>query len=98
MSGRLAALAAFLMLTASPALACSAKNLDPNDLVENPVTWSANGRFCVIVRWHPTIADFTSERVGTIYGLDNPKPLTDSDAEPLPPSPTVPAVLYELRG
>jgi hypothetical protein len=98
MSGRLAAVAALIILTACPVLACEGRNLDPNDLVENPVTWSANGRFCVIVRWHRTIADFTTERVGTVYGLDNPEPLTESEVEPPPPSPAVPAVLYESRG
>jgi hypothetical protein len=91
-----AAAGAFVVLAASSALACSVGALDPNELIENPTTWSANGRFCVIVRWHPTIADFASERAGTVYGLDLPEPLTET--EPPPVAQTITAAFYELRG
>jgi hypothetical protein len=96
MSGRLATFAAFVIFTASSALACSGRTFEPNELIENPTTWSANGRFCVIVRWHPTIADFGSERAGTVYGLDVPERLTETEPRPVPQ--TVTAAFYELRG
>jgi hypothetical protein len=99
MTARLAALAAFIIFTASPVLACTAKAVEPNDLVENRPTWSANGRFCIIVRWWPTIADFTSNRAGDVMDFDNAEQLIPSDTtSPPPPPPMIIAALYESRG
>jgi hypothetical protein len=99
MSARLAAVAAFIIFTASPVLACTAKAVEPNDVVENRPTWSSNGRFCIIVRWWPTIADFTSQRAGDVMDFGNTEQLTPSDtASPPPPPSMITAALYESRG
>jgi TonB family protein len=82
-------------------LACTVQNLEPNDLVTNEPVCSANGRFCAVVRWNPGVADFTSERAGKVFGLDQPEPVETAaepvvDAEPVgPPKPLI-AALYEM--
>lgn len=84
------ALAAFLIfLGASPVAACLMKNLDPNDLVENTPVYSANGRFCVVVRWHEGLADFTSQLASAFFHMD------DAERDVPPQSKTVIAALYE---
>jgi len=52
MARQFALAALLILLGASPVAACSMRNLDPNDLVENTPVYSANGRFCVVVRWN----------------------------------------------
>ena len=78
-------------------LACTAQNWDPNDLVTNEPVCSANGRFCAVVRWHPGVDDFTSERAGKVFGLDQPEAVeTIAAEEPAgPPKPLI-AALYEV--
>src|SRR5438552_2339016 len=72
---------------------------EPNDLVENTPVFSANGRFCIVVRWYPT-ADFTSERAGKVFGLDEPDTGEEESPREVKPAPTtVVSALYEnVRG
>jgi TonB family protein len=85
----LAAIAALLM--ADDLAACSAAMFDPNEMIENTPVYSANGRFCVIVRWYEGVADFKSERAGALLGLDGP------EGEPfVPPPPTVKVAFYDV--
>src|SRR5947207_11762248 len=63
---RVAVAAILGLFVASEIFACSAKNWDPSELVENTPVYSANGRFCVVVRWYPGVADFKSARAGDI--------------------------------
>jgi len=84
-----------MIFVASPVLACTATAVEPNDLVENRPTWSANGRFCLVVRSWPTIADFTSKRAGDVMDFDNAEP---GDIASPPPPPPITAALYESRG
>lgn len=89
MARRFTLAALLILLGAGQVAACSMKNLDPNDLVENTPVYSANGRFCVVVRWQEGLADFTSQLAGTFFHMDDP---SSPDA---PPSKTVIAALYE---
>jgi hypothetical protein len=80
--------------------ACSLQSWSPDDLVTNEPVYSANGRFSAIVRWNDEVADFTSERAGKAFGLDNPKPDNewvdvDSAAAHPPDRTTVPTAVYE---
>jgi len=84
--------ALLILLSAGQIAACSMKNLDPNDLVENTPVYSANGRFCVVVRWQEGIADFTSVQAGVFFHMDDPAPAEHEDP---PPRKTVIAALYE---
>ena len=81
--------ALLILLSAGQVAACSMRGLDPNDLVENTPVYSANGRFCVVVRWHEGLADFTNQLAGTFFHMDDPAP---PDAAPRK---TVFAALYE---
>ena len=93
---RFAVVVSITLFVASEIFACSARSWDPNELVENTPDYSANRRFCVIVRWYPEIADFTGERAGKVFGLDRPDGLDDDrDVPPLPP--TVMTAFYEGR-
>ncbi|HXA19300.1 MAG TPA: TonB family protein [Thermoanaerobaculia bacterium] len=84
------ALAALLILLGAGQLAaCTMTGLGPNDLVENTPVYSANGRFCVVVRWHEGLADFTRQSAGTFFHMDDPE--RDVPA----PQKTVIAALYE---
>jgi TonB family protein len=65
---------------------------DPNDLVENTPVYSANGRFCVVVRWQEGIANFTSVQAGAFFHMDDPAPVEHEDP---PPRKTVIGALYE---
>jgi len=89
--------AAFILIAGSDASACTARGWDPFELIENKTVCSENGRFCVVVRWYPTIADFASERAGKVLGMDDPEPI-DENAAPSPePKKTVTAALYDTR-
>jgi hypothetical protein len=94
---RLAVAAILGLFAASEIFGCSAKSWEPNELVENAPDYSANRRFCVIVRWYPEIADFTGERAGKIFGLDRPDGLDDDSSAGPPLPPTVTAAFYEGR-
>ena len=59
-----------VVFPAARAVACSGRAWGPDDLVENQPVYSANGRFCSVVRWSEGLADFTSERAGTLFHLD----------------------------
>lgn len=89
MARRFALAALLLLLCASPVAACSIKTLDPNDLVENTPVYSANGRFCVVVRWQEGLADFTNQLAGTFFHMGDPAP------PDVAPRKTVIAALYE---
>lgn len=54
----------------------------PDDIVENPRSVSANGRFCVVVRQFPNVADFGRMRAGELALPDRP----------------LKAALYEIKG
>src|SRR5215212_3945292 len=97
MPGRFTFAAFLLLLLGRPLAACSVAAWDPNDLVANEPIYSANRQFCAVVRRYDGIADFTSERAGKVFGLDNPEP-ADADAisAPAPQSETVTAALYEM--
>ena len=78
--------AVLLVLAVEQAGACTAKSWQPDELVENTPEVSANGRFTAIVRWHPSIPDFGSERADkALRGPDDEVPQT------------VVAALYEGR-
>jgi hypothetical protein len=99
MSTRVAAvLVGILLFGARQTAACSAMNWDPNDLVENTPVFSANGRFCAVVRHHEGITDFTAERAGKVFRFDDPEPLDDfeetADTVPAARRPVI-AALYE---
>jgi TonB family protein len=89
MARQFALAALLILLGAGQVAACSMKGLDPNDLVENTPVYSANGRFCVVVRWNEGLADFTSQLAGTFFHMDDPAP-----PDAAPPK-TVIAALYE---
>ncbi|HEX7679615.1 MAG TPA: TonB family protein [Thermoanaerobaculia bacterium] len=89
MARRFTLAALLILLGAGQVAACSMKGLDPSDLVENTPVYSANGRFCVVVRWQEGLADFTSQLAGTFFHMDDQSP---RDA---PPRKTVIAALYE---
>jgi TonB family protein len=93
----------------SSVFACSMSNIDPNEMLENEPVYSANGLFCVIVRWQPAIPDFTKVRAGTVLSMDQPvddlviEGIVPASTEmagegPPPPSQTVTAALYQLGG
>jgi hypothetical protein len=63
---RFAVAASIALFAASEILACSAKSWDSNEIVENAPVYSANGRFCVVVRWYAGVADFKSARARDI--------------------------------
>ncbi len=83
-----------LLLSAGTGVGCSVASFDPDSLVENAPVYSANGRYCVIVRLHP-VADFTSERAGTLFGLDDPDAVTPAPQAVTGDPNTIPAALYE---
>ncbi len=93
------AFAAFVILfNAGQVAACTMTGWSPDSLVENKPAYSANGRFCVVVRWYE-VPDFTSERAGKVFGLDNGYPAGEPGAAekaPPPPRTTVTAALYEF--
>lgn len=92
------AVAAFVILFgARQVAACSGRNWGENDLVENTPVYSANGRFCVIVRWNEGVADFATERAGKAFGWDKPKPVDDSE-QVVVERKTVTAAFYEIKG
>jgi len=66
------AVAVLLVSLAANAGACSMRNWDPNDLIENTPVMSANGRYTAVVRWWPDIPDFKSERAGKVLHFDDP--------------------------
>lgn len=76
--------AVLAIVAATPILACTMVS-EPVERVANPVVYSANGRFCAVVRWHQEIADFGD-------GL----PKLDPPEAPYPQ--TVTAAVYETRG
>src|SRR5258707_1160651 len=92
--GHLVAAACVLLLF--PALevtACSTGGWNPDDLVQNEPVYSANGRYCAIVRWYD-VADFHSERAGKVFHLD---PEYGSDEKEPVPAPThVTVAWYEV--
>ncbi len=94
MAHRFALAALLILLGAGPVTACTMKGLDPNDLVENTPVYSANGRFCVVVRWHEGLADFTNQLAGTFLHMDGPAP-PDAEQDVPAPRKTVIAALYE---
>jgi TonB family protein len=83
---------AFVVLCAAQLPACSMKSWDANELVENDVVYSSNGRYCVVLRWYDGVADFGSERAGKVFRFDEPD--REDDAKPV--SETFTAALYEV--
>src|SRR5258708_655358 len=77
--------------------ACSVRGWDANDLVENTPVYSANARFCVVVRWREGLSDFTNERAGTYFHMDDPAPPDEAEHGFPPPPKTVIAALYEME-
>jgi TonB family protein len=98
MGGR-SLLLTFLLVAAASHGAAQLRSWEPNDLIENKPVWSANGRFCVIVRWYPSVPDFKSERAGKVLGLDDPEPLAspidENAAVPAEQERPITAALYE---
>lgn len=77
MARRFTLAALLIFLGVGQVAACSMKGLDPNDFVENTPVYSANGRFCVVVRWNEGIADFSSQwpaRISTWTTPNTPFP------------------------
>lgn len=89
MARRFAIATLLILFSAGQVAACTMTGLGPNDLVENTPVYSANGRFCVVVRWQEGLADFTSRLAGTFFHMDDPE--RDVPA----PRKTVIAALYE---
>src|SRR5947208_6895957 len=88
------AVVALMFGLAADVLACTGRNWNANDLVENVPVYSANARFCVVVRWYDGVADFTAERAGKVMGFDNPMAMETAD-DVRPPRKSVIAALYE---
>jgi TonB family protein len=85
------------LIAASQAPACTMQIL-AGEMIENRPVCSANGRFCLVVRWYPQVADFTAERADQVFAEVKPEPIDDSEA-PLPEPPTtVTAALYDTSG
>ncbi|HKO00263.1 MAG TPA: energy transducer TonB [Thermoanaerobaculia bacterium] len=51
-----------MIAIAAAVLACSVATISADTAISNPESWSANGRYCAIVRWHEDIPDFESRR------------------------------------
>jgi hypothetical protein len=78
--------AVIVLLSARELTACSIGTFDPNRVMENTPVYSANGRFCAIVRWHDRIPDFGKRLAGELFNpdaesigepdVDAPKPVT----------------------
>jgi hypothetical protein len=81
-----------VILAAGEAFCCTEHMPNPDDLVKNEVKQSANGRFTVVVREYPQIADFKSERAGKVFGMDDA--WTRDEPVPETPPSTVIAALY----
>src|SRR4029079_9522964 len=96
---RVAAIAVIALVAAQEVVACSGRIWEDNDLVENEPDWSANRRFCAVVRWHEGIADFTSKLAGAFFRMDDDRTNEEiaEDARALVPRPTVIAALYESQ-
>src|SRR5438445_3508392 len=65
----LLAASVLLLLPAVESVACSARQWQPEDLVENEPVYSANGRYCAVARWYD-VPDFGGERAGKVFHLD----------------------------
>lgn len=74
--------------------ACSLKSWEPDELVQNTPVYSANGRFCVVMRWWAGVPDFQSERAGTVLHLDDENVAASDE----PPREVAVAALYEISG
>lgn len=86
--------AVLLLLVAGRGSACSMQSWQPDDLVDNRPDVSANGRFTAVVRWYPTIPDFTTVRADKVFRFGAP----DEEGGGAPPRrETVVAALYEGR-
>lgn len=83
-----------VVLGANNGDACSLRQWDPNDLLENEPVYSANGRFCVVERYYEGIPDFASERAGKVLGLDDVE--TAGEKPAVPPRTNVTVALYEI--
>lgn len=70
-----------LLLPAVEAIACSEKQRDPEELVRNEPVYSANRRYCAILRRYD-ISDFGHTRAGTLFHLD--PEYADEKHRPLP--------------
>jgi len=90
-------IAAVLLLAGAVHLcACQSSSWDPNDPVENEPVFSANRRYCAVVREYEGIADFTTERAGNVFNLDDH--FEAGDAVERPARTTTTAALYEMVG
>lgn len=74
-----------VIFVAGEVFGCSGLAWNPDDLVQNDVTHSANGRFAFIIRWYPHVADFKSERAEKIF----------EHSAGTPPANTVTVALYD---
>lgn len=77
-----------LLLPAAKGIACSARQWDPEEFVANEPVYSANGRYCAILRWHD-VPDFSSERAGKVFRLDSRNDNEDYIPPPYPEERTV---------
>ena len=84
--------ALFAVFVAMRADACTPRTWGPDELVENTPVYSANGRFCVVMRWWDGVPDFHSERAGKVLHLD------DENFVPPDRPDVVIAALYEVSG
>jgi len=76
--------AVLLVLGAMLVHACEIILPGPGDLVENPATYSANHRYCVVLREYERLPDFTEDTYANA---------TDRDS----PHTTITAALYEMN-
>lgn len=85
--------AVIVLLSARELAACVDGHVwDPNEVVENTPVYSANGRFCAIVRWNDGIPDFGNRLAGELFNPD-----AEPEAEPAPRSVVVPVGWYESK-
>jgi len=85
--------AVIVLLSAGELAACNIGHIwDPNEVVENTPVYSANGRFCAIVRWDERIPDFGNKLAGELFNPD-----AEPDAEPAPRPVVVPIAWYESK-
>ena len=61
----------------------------PTDVVENPKTYSANQRYCVVLREYERLADFKEDMLANV---------TDPETGSESPRTTITAALYEMNG
>ncbi|HWS72057.1 MAG TPA: hypothetical protein VN605_08080, partial [Thermoanaerobaculia bacterium] len=82
-----------LLLVATSAAGTNVWVNSPDDVIENPKTYSPNHRFCFVERLDSRVPDFGSVRASSLYRFDEDGHILDDQSSTEPRA----GVLYEGR-